>query len=362
MTAVLHLRSSAGLYGAETMLLGLCSEQARRGEAPLLAAFAPEPSAPPALLAEAGRRQLATEPLACRGRLDARCLLRLRELLQRGADVLHCHDYKSVAYAAVAGAGLRLARVATVHGWVGGDLRSGLYRRLEQHLLAGFDRVCAVSTPLAAELREAGVPAGRLRCVPNGIDTERFQPRPPAAQDREPGEIRIGCAARLSPEKNLDLLIEVVTAANEGGARIDLTVFGEGTERARLEALGAPLIERGLLRLPGSASGLERWYPELDAFVLPSATEGMPMSVLEALACGVPVLASAVGELPAMLDGLPGCRVLPPGDRAAWLDALTAQAPRGAPDPALRRRVVERWSLAAMADGYAQVYREALAA
>jgi glycosyltransferase involved in cell wall biosynthesis len=362
MTTVLHLRSSSGLYGAETMLLGLCREQARRGEAPVLAAFAPAPAAPPALLAEAGRRQLATRSLACRGRLDPRCVLRLRTLLRAGADVLHCHDYKSVAYAALAATGLPLARVATVHGWIGGDLRSGVYRRIEQRLLAGFDRVCAVSTPLAAELRAAGIPSGRLRCVPNGIDVERFRPAVSTDDTRESGEVRLGCAARLSPEKNLDLLVEALAAANARGARLRLTILGEGPERARLEALGASLIERGELRLPGSASGLERWYPELDAFVLPSATEGMPMSVLEALACGVPVLASAVGELPDMLAGLPGCRLLPPGDRAAWIDALAALRASEQPAPELRRRVVERWSLAAMADGYEQVYREALAA
>lgn len=363
--AALHLRSSAGLYGAETMLLGLCAEQLRRGAGATLAAFVAEGESS-ALLAHAARQpQLATAALSCRGRLDLRCLQRLRVLLResirRGTRVLHCHDYKSVFYAALAAAGLPLARVATVHGWVGSDLRSDLYRRIELRLLSGFDRVCAVSAPLAAELGAAGVAPRRLRCVPNGVDTGRFRPLDDAPP-REDGWLQLGTAARLSPEKNLHLLIEAMLEATARGARLRLCILGDGPERTRLEALGAPLIERGLLQLPGAAGGLEHWYPGLDAFLLPSSSEGMPMTVLEALACGCPVLASDVGELPAMLAGLPGCRVLPAGNVAALVDALCTLAPRHAPLPALRQRVLQRWSLAAMADGYDAAYCEALAA
>jgi glycosyltransferase involved in cell wall biosynthesis len=364
-SAALHLRSSTGLYGAETMLLGLCAEQLRRGAGTTLATFvaAGESSA---LLAQAARQpQLATNALACRGRLDLRCLRQLRALLRqsvrRGTRVLHCHDYKSVFYAALAAAGLPVARVATVHGWVGSDLRSDFYRRLELRLLSRFDRVCAVSAPLAAELGAAGVSPGRLRCVPNGVDTSRFRPLE-GERLPEDGWLRLGTAARLSPEKNLHLLLQAMLEATARGARLRLCIYGEGPERARLEALGAPLLERGLLRMPGATDGLERWYPGLDAFLLPSASEGMPMTVLEALACGCPVVASDVGELPAMLSALPGCRVLPAGDVAALVEALCALAPRRGPLPALRQRVQQRWSLSAMTDGYDAAYREALAA
>jgi L-malate glycosyltransferase len=366
---VLHLRSSAGLYGAEFMLLGLCAEQARRGARPTLAAFAPALQPPPLLIALATQRHLPTLALPCRGRLDLRCVRTLRSWLRaaqlRGTRVLHCHDYKSVVYGALAAAGLPLARVATVHGWVGGEVRASVYRRLEQAVLRGFDRVCAVSPALATELDAAGVPARRLQCVPNGVDVDRFQlgkaPLPDAELD-DPGELLIGTAARLSPEKNLGMLIEAVAEAVARGVRLRLCLLGDGPERARLERLAAPLIAQGRIDMPGAATALERWYPRLDAFVLPSLSEGMPMTVLEALACGCPVLASNVGAVPEMLAGLPGCRIVPAGDRQALVEALCELRPRAATLPALRRRVVERYSLGAMADAYERVYEQALAA
>lgn len=366
---VLHLRSSAGMYGAEFMLLGLCAEQARRGARPTLAAFAPAQQPPPLLVALARQRQLPALVLPCRGRLDLRCLRTLRSCLaaaqQQGTRVLHCHDYKSVVYGALAGAGLSLARVATVHGWIGGEVRLGWYQRLERTVLRHFDQVCAVSPALAAELDSAGVPPHRLRHIPNGVDVHRFQlgkapPRDPELDD--PGDVLIGTAARLSPEKNLGMLIEAVTEAVARGARLHLCVLGDGPERARLERLAAPLLAQGRIDLPGAASALEHWYPRLDAFVLPSLSEGMPMTVLEALACGCPVVASHVGAIPEMLEGLPGCRVLPVGDQPALVDALCQLRRRDRSLPALRRRVVERYSLEAMTDGYDRAYEQALAA
>lgn len=366
---VLHLRSSAGLYGAEFMLLGLCAEQARRGAKPTLAAFAPALQPPPLLIALAAQRQLPALALPCRGRLDLRCVRTLRGWLRaaqlRGTRVLHCHDYKSVVYGALAGAGLPLARVATVHGWVGGEVRAGLYQRLERAVLRSFDQVCAVSPTLAAELDATGIPAQRLRFIPNGVDVQRFEPdetpRPEPERD-DPGEVLIGTAARLSPEKNLGMLIEAVAEAVARGARLRLCLLGDGPERGRLERLAAPLIVQGRVDMPGAATALEHWYPRLDVFVLPSLSEGMPMTVLEALSCGCPVLASNVGALPEMLEGLPGCRIVPAGDRSALVDALCQLRPRVGTLPALRRRVVERYSLAAMTDGYDRAYEQALAA
>jgi glycosyltransferase involved in cell wall biosynthesis len=232
-------------------------------------------------------------------------------------------------------------------------------------VLRHFDQVCAVSPALAAELDAAGVPSKRLRYIPNGVDVQRFQlgkAPPPEPELDDPDDILIGMAARLSPEKNLGMLIEAVAEAVARGARLRLCLLGDGPERARLERLAAPLLAQGRIDMPGAATALEHWYPRLDAFVLPSLSEGMPMTVLEALACGCPVLASSVGAIPEVLEGLPGCRLLPAGDRRALVEALCQLRRRNRSLPALRRRVVERYSLAAMADGYERAYEQALAA
>jgi glycosyltransferase involved in cell wall biosynthesis len=364
MTApVVHLRSSIGLYGAEHMLLGLCGEQARRGSTPVLAAFAHHGERAPDLLDTAASRGLQTIAIPCRGPIDLRCVDNLRTHLaqayERGARILHCHDYKSVVYGRMASSGSGLRRVATMHGWLHDHARLRLYRALELRLLRGFERVCAVSGAIAEELAAAGVDESRVRCIDNGIDVERFRLRDRTSQQNT---LKLGTAARLSPEKNLDQLIFALSECRTRDVDVELVIHGEGPLRENLQALVQKLGLGEVVKLAGNCASLEDWYPQLDAFVLPSLSEGMPLTVLEALSCGCPVLASDVGALPRVLENLPGCRVLPAGDHLALADAIAAQPRREKSDECLRQRVIERYSVSRMADAYEQVYDEALAA
>lgn len=360
----LHLRSSSGLYGAEQMLLGLCSEQARRGPPPVLTAFAHAGPAP-SLIAAAEQRGLRTVALPCHGAFDLACISRLRAHLRAlpPQAVLHCHDYKSVSYGWLASRGLRLKRVATVHGWVDDGPRARLYRDIELKFLRGFDRVCAVSDAILGSLRGAGLREQHIQRIDNGIELARFPvhalPRGSANADRY---VRIGTAARLSPEKNLAQLVWAVGECRARGRAIELTIHGEGSLRAELAAQIEALGLQAQVRMPGARGQLEDWYPTLDALLLPSLSEGMPMAVLEALACGCPVIASAVGALPEVLSGLPGCQLIKAGDAAELVAALAALRPRSRIDARLRARVDERYSVARMADAYAAVYAQALAA
>lgn len=360
---VIHLRSSVGLYGAEQMLLDLCAEQQRRGLLTRITAFQPPSAGVPALLGAAATRGLTSNGLQCSGVLDPACVSALRTQLVEASQqrdlVLHCHDYKSVCYGAVAARGLRLRRVATAHGWVRGGVRLRLYRALEMRMLRGFDRVCAVSPPIAQELQQAGIAARRICQIDNGIDMQRYRL---GGSLPSSNTLQLGTAARLAPEKNLQQLLLALAQCRSFGLRFALTVYGEGELREELEGLVARLDLGDCVSLPGASGTLEQWYVQLDAFVLVSLSEGMPLTVLEALACGCPVLASNVGALPSMLADLPGCRVLPAGNYAALVDALCTQPRRTQADPSLRQRVSDRYALTRMADAYDQVYREALTA
>lgn len=360
MATVLHLRSSSGLYGAEQMLLGLCREQTRRGLDSTIAAFAPKGGATPALLAAAAEARLQTAALPCRGPVDPACVQALRALISGlGIEVLHCHDYKSVVYGSIACGSLPVARVATLHGWLQGDLRLQLYHWLEARTLRGFHRVCAVSDEIADRLGQQGIAAERIVRVENGVDTERYR----AIDDCLDGErdaIRLGVAARLSPEKNLAQLILAVAECRARGRRITLTIHGEGPLRSELEQLVSRLGVGHAVRLAGTLHALECWYPTLDAFVLPSLSEGLPMTVLEAMACGCPVIASAVGGIPDLLDAVPGCSLVAAGDQDALVGALLAVSIRRRALLPARARVLQRHSLATMAQQYESVYRDAI--
>ena len=360
--AITHLRSSSGLYGAENMILELCRQQAGIYAKTRLLVFAPVRQDQPELLVEARSRQLPVAPLPCRGAFDPGCLLDLRRRLRadtrNNRAVLHCHDYKSVVYGGLASAGLPVTRVATLHGWLSDHARLRLYHWLEARMLQGFQRICAVSPAIAEQLSRQGLEPALICRVNNGIDIGRFQPRQ-HGQDHS-GRLLLGTAARLSPEKNLMMLIQVIAACRDQGREFDLDIVGEGPQRQELETLVQQLGLSGQVRLLGKMNELEQWYPRLDAFVLPSLKEGMPLTVLESLACGCPVIASATGAIPELLAGLAGCRTVRPGDADGLTAALLELPAAGLPLMAAHQRISQHYSGAHMATRYSGVYRSAL--
>lgn len=365
--AVIHLRSSTGLYGAEQVVLELCRHQnASHGQARLIV-FSPAGQPPPALVEEALRRGLDAEGLDCRGALDVQSVAvlrrRLRAACQSGPAILHCHDYKSVVYGGIASMGLPLVRIATLHGWLfdsGGRLK--LYHWLEARMLKRFERVCAVSPLIVHQLLEQGLDADLVRRVDNGIDTTRYQPKAGSCNANRTKYLKLGTAARLSPEKNLGLLIRAVAVCRDRGLEIRLDIVGDGPQRVELEALVDDLGLSAQIVFPGCMDSLEDWYPGLDAFVLPSLSEGMPISILEALACGCPVIATDVGAVHELLDGIKGCKVVPSNDLEALVNAMMAL--RFTPGPLLEAsdRINSLYSSAHMAMRYAGIYREAISA
>jgi glycosyltransferase involved in cell wall biosynthesis len=210
----------------------------------------------------------------------------------------------------------------------------------------GLAAASAVIVP-TAELRDhvaARVGAAKVHVVPNGVDTRRFRPGAGPA-DARPALVYVG---RLSPEKSLGTLLE---AAARLRARVDLGVVmvGEGPERAALEAQGRALgVPLELVPFVDHRE-LPRLYARGRAFVLPSLTEGHPKVLLEAMACGVPCVASAVGGSRAILtDGDTGL-LFEAGDAAG----LAARLERVLSEPETARRlgarareaVVERYDL-----------------
>jgi glycosyltransferase involved in cell wall biosynthesis len=364
--SITHLRSSTGLYGAEQVVLELCQQQSASRFNPRLVVFHPTGAGEPELIGAARRRGLRVEALPCRGALDPHAVVALRRKLiatcEQGAAVLHCHDYKSVVYGGLASAGLPVARVATLHGWLDGGGRLRLYHWLEAKMLRRFKRVCAVSPLIVNQLIEQGLDSALVRRVDNGIDTHRFRPQA-ASRNRKRGQfLLVGTAARLSPEKNLGLLIEAVAECRELSLSLHLEIVGEGPERRNLEALVERLELCDQVHFRGAVDTLENWYPRLDAFVLPSLREGMPIAVLEALACGCPVIASNVGAVHELLDGISGCRVIPPNDLQALVDALIKLPRIAGPLMEASDRILCHYSGIRMASRYAGIYREAVSA
>ncbi len=232
-------------------------------------------------------------------------------------------------------------------------------RALVRLVARAIDEVIAVTERQVPPLERLGYPRGRIEVVPNGVfarDVEGVEPSTELAGDGFPAL----CVSALRPEKRVDLFIAAVGAARREQSGITGYVAGDGPERARLEPIAAA---NGVTLLGARADVLEL-VAAAGAVCLPSEAEAMPMSLLEAMALGRPVVAADVGGTAELvLDGETGFLV-PPGDGAAVTRALAelgADPARGeAMGAAGRRRQRERFTGERMVDGYASAFERAI--
>ena len=254
---------------------------------------------------------------------------RLRALSARAAldsarerpALVHGHFLHEVGVAAV-----RLARslgvpsVVTVHGtdarWlIEGGVQARFRRAMLDAALAA-DRVIAVSPELAAGLTGMGVPNDQIDVIPMGVDEALFRPRPRADARAELGlngsQRLVVFVGRPTREKGVD---DLAAAVGGLGEPVECVVVGPAVagERRGLRFVGSEPPERVAL-----------WLAAADVFCLPSYAEGMPVSVAEALACGRPVVATAVGGIPHQVDDRSG--ILVPAGRPADVAAALEQA------------------------------------
>ncbi|UNK50267.1 glycosyltransferase [Lysobacter sp. S4-A87] len=361
--SALQLRSSAGLYGAERMVLALDRGLVRAGVRSRLLSINNYRMDEQALHDTASAAGHDAVLLPCRGRMDTGTVSALAAQITAAGSraVVHSHDYKSAFYAWLATRRQPARLVATLHGWVEGTSSLRLYTRLELALLRRFDALVAVSTDQVARLARAGVPRWRIHCIDNGIDFPAADAIGAAALRDElgiaPDTHVFAAVARLSPEKNLAMLLQAFAPVARRSPGAVLLVVGDGPERASLQSLAGELGLGAQLRLLGSRSDMGAIYALTDCLVLPSLTEGMPLVVLEAMACGVPVLASAVGDVPRLLAHADHGRLVPAGDREALQGALadTAALPRRV-DLRARQYVRENHGAQAMAERYLGLY------
>jgi glycosyltransferase involved in cell wall biosynthesis len=231
-----------------------------------------------------------------------------QKLCQLQADVLCCHGYKADLLGWLAARRLGVPIVAISRGWTWATLKVRIYEGLDRLSLHRMDRVVCVSDGQAAKVRRVGVPQARVRVIRNAIAGDRFGLPDPGRRrylenlfPRLPKSI-IGAAGRLSPEKGFGNLVEAAQRVVAANADVGFVIFGEGPLRdtltGRIEALG--LSDRVVLA--GFRADLDCLLPSFDVIALPSDTEGLPNIVLEAFAGRVPVVATAVGGTPEVVE------------------------------------------------------------
>lgn len=304
--------------------------------------------------------------------IEPRTLGRLRRLVRlHRIDIVHGHDYKADLLSFLLARLEPVEPVATAHGWPVRTARERLlYYPGDRRLLASFPLVFAVSPDIRDRLLAAGAAAEAVELVPNAVDVDVFRAdaaaRARVRREWGIGDLDqvIGSLGRLDPEKRPDLLLEAFAVVASQRPDVRLVVAGAGPLGPWLEqeARRRGLADRS--RALGHRADAEDVLRGFDVFVQSSDSEGSPYSLLEAMASGTPVIATAVGDAPALVrdrvDGL----LAPPGDARSLARAIddTLRHPDAARRraAAARQRVCAERSLAARQGRVAESYRRLL--
>jgi glycosyltransferase involved in cell wall biosynthesis len=288
-------------------------------------------------------------------------LVHLPALLRLGrrfrVDLIHAHIHRMAWPAAILGAVLRRPFVVTENSseWPRGLIGPGDLRRAQMSL-----RRAALVCPVSGRLREAmegyGV-RGRFRVVPNTVDTEVFHP--PASPPPADGPVWLVNVAGHVEVKALDVLLHAFALAGSRRPDLRLELIGDGPLTDELRALAAELELGDRVSFAGAATPAEiaDRLRASHALALSSLSENMPLAVLEALCCGLPVAATDVGGIPEAVgdDGV----LSPAGDPEALAGAiLEVVEQRGRFDAQdIARRAAARWSFQAVGGIWDEIYR-----
>lgn len=287
-------------------------------------------------------------------------------------DVIHAHEVLSPASAAVLAKAFygRPVLVKILRGGILGDIYKIKNRLLGMQrfrfLAQRVDSFVVISEEIDRELSVLGVPPEKRAFIPNGVDTNLFIPL--HNTQKQPLRAELGLPSngmlviylgRLSDEKRLDQLLGIWPQIRGAFPDVQLLIVGTGPEEARLRQMSVPGVQ-----FTGPVNDTARYLQAADLFVLPSATEGLSNSLLEALSTGLPVLATSVGGTPDVISHDVNGYLIPPDDRDALktglMTLLADESLRTRLGKQGRQRIVEDFSLDAVATRLNALYRRLL--
>ena len=367
MITLLHIFSSFGIGGQSVRFATVANQLGRRYRH-MIVAMDGDFSCADRLTADVDAEMIPLSVHKGRG-LSSRNLLAFYQLLrERHPDVLVTYNWGAIEWALVHRLRPMCRHVHFEDGF-GPDEAGGTQvpRRVWTRRMALRGRTRTIVPSRSLERIALGVwrlPPNQVRYVPNGIDCARFRPdvtRDPvlAGLGRDRSPLLVGTVGSLRPEKNYARLLRVI--AQMPTALDVVAVFvGDGPERSTLEHLAQTLGITSRVRFLGNHSKPEHLLPWFDLYALPSDTEQMPISVLEAMAAGLPVVGTDVGDVRDMLTPANGPLLVSPNNEGAFAERLVALADNVSARKRIgqenRVRVVELYSLKRMIAHHDDLY------
>jgi glycosyltransferase involved in cell wall biosynthesis len=362
-STIVQVVLSLGRGGLESMAADLAIDLARAGVASRVIAL------DEGGLLEARLREAGIEYDVLNGRRFRQPAFHLAlaaKLRAMHAAVIHTHGFAPLLHTLPASRMGGVSRVVhTEHSFEYLEPRASLRRALKW--LSRTTRVFALCGERMLPFYQTivGVSSKRLQVIPNGIDVNKYRPGANRTSIRAELGIPVdafvvGSAGRLEVEKNYKMLLTAAAQSCATGGPVHVVLFGDGAERPTLERLTAQLGLQESVSFAGWRTDLPRVLPALDVFALTSVSEGLPLAILEAMACGLPIVSTAVGDIPVVVENERAGYLVPSGDASA----LAARLSQLARDPDRRnalgvfgRRVVaERYSRSSMVSRYLTAY------
>ena len=358
----LHVEAGTHLYGGGLQVFFLVQGLQARGEEAVLAC--PQGSA---IAAHARQHGLQVREIAMGGDQDIGLIGRVRALIRaEQPDLVHLHSRRgSDVWGALAA---RLEGVPTVMSRRNDHAELKGWFRLKYKL---YDHVIAISEGIQRILLAAGLPPTKVTCVHSAVDTDRYRPRRDDIDwfrdefHLAPDELTLAMAAQFIARKGHRTLVAALPRVLAAHPRTRVLLFGQGSELNAVQKLVAQAHLQSHVVFAGFRNDLERVLPCVDVMVHPAEMEGLGVALLQAAACGLPIVAGRAGGIPEIVrPGLNG-ELIEPGD----VDALAAYLIQLLGDASLRQRygvagralAQAEFSVDAMVEGNRQVYRHVFA-
>ena len=361
---ILHVTAPGEVGGLESVVRNLATGHAALGHRVAVFSSTPDHSGDHPFLTNlrAAGVQVYAPDRSTRNYFRERVMIR-KAILTSQANIVHTHGYRPDVVGLMAAAGTPVRTVSTAHGFTGGDWKNRLYEQVQLRAFRRFDAVVAVSRPLVDRIISSGVAASRVHFIANAFGGAGPVERSAARQALGIGkdEFVIGWVGRVNREKALDVMLDALPRLAD--LPLTLLVIGDGRER---EILVRKVVASGLetrVRWLGVVPECARYFSAFDLYALSSHTEGTPITLLEAMQAGVPVVTTAVGGVPDVVSEEEAW-LTPAGDPLRLADAIreawSNPQERENRASAAARRLVANFSPATWLDRYEHLYRELL--
>ncbi|MCI5166720.1 MAG: glycosyltransferase family 1 protein [Candidatus Electrothrix sp. GM3_4] len=319
---VLHLRSSGGLLGAESVILEIVNHSEKFGYKSVIGVLNDSRDAASELLTVARSYGFETHNFVCNSRLDFKVIKEINNIVcTNNIRVLHCHGYKEDLYGILAQAGVPL--LATNHLWKINSWMSHFYRIMDAFLLRYFNLVTGVSDEIVAEMQKKGIK--KAIKVVNGVDTRKYHIATKNIElsnnfGLDQDQVVFGMVSSLTSEKNHSCAITAFAGLEDKKSQLLIVGDGPLLEGLKGQATSMNISER--VFFVGRRSNINEILSVVDVFLLPSLMEGLPMALLEAMACGKAVIVSRVGENANVVENNMSGIIVDPGDVYSFAKAM----------------------------------------